>query len=298
MKNRSYQAYSRATVLSLTFAAFCVLASCATVPESTESLSESPDAASFLMEEGKMYTEGWNLSAARDSFDKALSSYASTNNREGIIQALLSLGWNVLQDGDPSAATEYYYHASELAEASGDGYLILDVRNHQADLALRLGDPVEASSLLENMEFPDGGRVEQARMRIFATALDSLGNTNEAILLLESAVENAAYTGELNEQAQAAYRLAVIHSRLANFEDALRWAQEALESDTKAGYPPGIAVDLWALAIIAVQSGDEVQAEDYYRRAWLAYRGMGRESEARDAAESLEKLTGRRTFLP
>ena len=71
-----------------------------------------------------------------------------------------------------------------------------------------------------------------------------------------------------------------------------------LDADKAASYAPGIAADLRALAIIAEKTGDTEAAEDYYRRAWLAWNGAGRTSDAESARQALEILTGRPEYLP
>ena len=290
--------------LAAAAAAALLFISCTTVPDADSAApareSGALPAAAAKLEEGRSLTDQWKLAEARSALTEALNLYSAHDDRRGTVEALLDLGWNTWQSGDPAGAREYYRHAHALAAAGGDAPLLLDVRNHQADLALRLGDPVGARDILGDRPEPDteSGRPAAAWYRLNGTALDALGQTGEALMSLELGVEIAGQGGELNELAQGAYRIAVILSRQADFEGARGWAETALAADRAASYPPGIAADLLALAIIAEQSGDTESAEDFYRRAWLAWNGAGRFQDAEGARRALEALTGRPEYLP
>ena len=285
-------------------AAALLLVSCVTAPVADPAEVPGNPAplatAARKLEEGRSLNEQSKLEEARDTLAEALNLYSSLDDSNGTVEALLDLGWNTWQSGDPSGAREYYRHADALAAAGDDRALLLDVRNHRADLALRLGDPVGAGSILG--EQPawglNSGRPVAAWYRLNGTALDALGRTDEALISLERGVAIAERDGARNEAAQGAYRIAAILSRQADFDRAGEWARKALEADKAASYAPGIAADLRALAIIAEKTGDTEAAEDYYRRAWLAWNGAGRTSDAEGARRALETLTGRPEYLP
>lgn len=292
----SYQKTGMA-LLSAIFSIFA-LTSCMTAPVAQTVESGQADKGDLLMEAGTNSTATMDLPAARESFKGALAEYAAMDYREGSVQALLALGWNFLQDGDPGSASEYYHQARALAEGGEDTILVRDTLNHQADLAIRIGDPVKASDLLDQGEVHGDARVESARLRLLGWSRDALGDTHKALSLLENAYHTASDGGELNEMAQSAYRIAKIQSRQANFSEAEKWAGRALDADREANYPPGIIADLRALAIIAVETGDDEAAADYYRRAWLALAGSGRPEDVENVREALESITGHFEFLP
>ncbi|MCK5735091.1 MAG: hypothetical protein KAH21_01385, partial [Spirochaetaceae bacterium] len=72
----------------------------------------------------------------------------------------------------------------------------------------------------------------------------------------------------------------------------------ALEADKSREYSPGIAADLRALAIISVKAEKYEEAEDYYRRSWLAWKALGRIDDAESARIELESLIGHPVTVP
>ncbi len=300
MRKRIYYFISSVCFASL-------LVSCTTAPlynqtatTEQESVTGPSEKAQALLEEGRSLTEEWKLDEARTPLLEAFSLYAALDDRSGTVEALLNLGWNAWQSGNPSAAEVYYAHARDLAEAGDDKSIILDVRNHQADLTLRLGDAVGARELLGTE--PDiswaSARTVSAWYRLEGSALDALGETSAAIDILKTGVGVAAESGEFNEEAQGSYRIATMLSRQADFTGALVWAERALRADKMAAYPPGIAADLRALAIIHEKMDNLEAAEDCYRRAWLAWYGAGRYSDAESARKALETISGGKAYLP
>lgn len=276
-----------------------LVSSCSTKPEEPEEIITRRKQADSLMTQGHERTDELAYDVARISYDAALGIYASLDYREGTIAALLALGRNSRMTGNPAAAEELFDHAEALAVGIGNPRFLRDVLNHKADLALRSGNPVAAAAYLEETPVSvSGGRERAAQLRLLGTVRHTMGDGEEAQRLLLESVAVAEAADEKVEAAQSYYKLASIASLDARFDEALSWAGQALASDKAAEYRPGIAADLRALAIISAKAGAVADAEDYFRRSWLAWRGLGRYDDAEDARSELEKLIGLPVTVP
>ena len=275
------------------------LFSCSTKPEEPSQLYTRRTQADSLLIQGFNQSDRLNFSPAKASFNQALNIYASLDNREGMVNALLALGRISRLEGDAESAEEFYLHAELLAGYSEDPKVMRSVLNHLADLSLRQGDPVKAMDYLEDRKIEvSSGRERAAQLRLRGSAEHAMGAEDAAAALLTEAAEIAEAADAKIEAAQAYYKLASIASLGARFEDAENWALKALEADKSREYSPGIAADLRALAIISVKSGNNKAAEDYYMRSWLAWRALGHSDDAELARIELENLSGRPVTVP
>jgi tetratricopeptide (TPR) repeat protein len=275
------------------------ISSCSTKPDESAEVYTRRLQADSLLVQGYNQSDMFHFNPAWASFNQALNIYASLDNREGMIDALLAMGRTRRITGDIEAAVELYAHAGALAEYSRNPDCIRSVLNHQADLALREGNPVQALDLLADRENESTtGRERSAQLRLRGSVEYALGNQEKAFSLLLEAVQVAEAAEEHVAAAQAYYKLASIASLGARFDEAEDWALKALKEDKIPEYVPGIASDLRALAIISEKSENKEAAEDYYRRAWLAYRALGRDDDAESARKRLENLTGTAVTVP
>jgi tetratricopeptide (TPR) repeat protein len=290
---------SRTLPLVLAVAAVVFFASCSTKPAEPEEVRSNRNIADSLMIQGYKSVDRYDMVAAWNSFDQALNIYASVDFREGVIDALLAMGRTKRISGDDEASEKLYAHAQGLADFSADPARVRSVLNHRGELALRQGNPVLAMELLGDREsdpLKGAERAEQLRLR--ASALYTISREEEAVSLL---MESAAVALEADvplEAAKTYYKLASISSLGARFAEAESWALKALDADKSEEYGPGIAADLRALAIISEKAGNLPLAEDYLRRSWLAWRGLGRPPEMEAARNDLEKITGREMEIP
>jgi len=273
--------------------------SCSTKPEKTSEVYTRRLQADSLLLQGFKQSDVLQFDPAWASFNQALNIYASLDHREGMINTLLAMGRTKRMTGDMESTEELYDHAGALAMYSDNPKLIRSVLNHQADLALRSGDPVKALDLLADRENEvTAGRERSAQLRLRGSARHAMGSDDEAVSLLVEAAEMAEMANEKVAAAQAYYKLASIASLNARFDEAEDWALKALEADKIPEYGPGIASDLRALAIISEKSGKSEIAEDYYLRSWLAFRALGRQDDAEAARFELETLIGRPVTVP
>jgi len=290
---------NRSALPVLLFILIVFFSACSSPPKEPEPVFTRRNQADSMMAQGHTMTDSLQLAAARASYEGALDIYASLDDRSGTVSALLALGRNSRAAGDADSARNLYTHAEALAVQSGDARLIRDAMNHRADIALRSGDPVTAWEYLDDTTpaVTDGG-IRAAQLRLMGSVKYELGSPDEANDYLSQAVNAALIADDMNEAAQAWYKMASIASLEARFDDAEALALKALEADKSGEYGPGIAADLRALAIINTKSGDIVEAEDYYRRAWLALRALGRTDDAEEARSELEKMTGEPVVVP
>jgi len=273
--------------------------SCSTKPEKNVEVYTRRLQADSLLLQGYKQSDMLQFDPAWASFDQALNIYASLDHREGMINTLLAMGRTRRMTGDIDSAQELYLHAGALADFSGNPKLIRSVLNHQADLALRDGDPVKALDLLADRENEvSSGRERSAQLRLRGSARHAMGSDDEAVPLLVEAAEIAEAAEEKVAAAQAYYKLASISSLNARFDEAEVWALKALDADRIPEYVPGIASDLRALAIICEKAGKNEAAEDYYLRSWLAFRALGRSDDAEASRIELETLSGRTVSVP
>ena len=272
---------------------------CSTKPKEPAEVYTRRVQADSLLVQGYNQTDILKFDPAWASFNQALNIYASLDNREGMINALLALGRTRRLTDDIDSAEELYSHARSLAVYSEDPKVMRSVLNHQGDLALRQGNPEKAMELLNDRENePAGGRERSAQLRLRGSAKAALGFGNEAVALLVEAAEVAITADEVTAAAQAYYKLASLSSLGARFDEAENWAVKALEADKSLEYTPGIAADLRALAIISAKAGKTEAAEDYYRRSWLSWRALGRDEDAEEARTELENLSGMQVTVP
>jgi hypothetical protein len=291
--------YRRKLALVLPFAAFVFFASCSTKPQEPAEVRSNRSIADSLMIQGYKSVDRYDMVTAWNSFDQALDIYASLDFREGVIDALLAMGRSRRISGDDEAAETLYTHAQSLADFSSDPARVRSVLNYRGDMALRQGNPVLAMELLGDRESdPLKGAERSEQLRLRASALYSLSREEESVSLLMQSVSVALEAGVPLEAAKSYYKLASISSLGARFAEAESWALKALEADRSAEYGPGIAADLRALAIISEKAGNLPLAEDYLRRAWLAWRGLNRPPEMEAARKDLEKITGRVMEIP
>ncbi len=272
---------------------------CSTKPKEPAEVYTRRVQADSLLIQGYNQTDTLKFDPAWASFNQALNIYASLDNREGMINALLALGRIRRLTEDIDSAEELYSHARSLAVYSEDTKAMRSVLNHQADLALRQGNPEKAMELLTDRENElTGGRERSAQLRLRGSARAALGFGDEAVVLLVESAEVALAADEKAAAAQAYYKLASLSSLGARFDEAEDWAIKALEADKSLEYAPGIAADLRALAIISAKAGKTEAAEDYYRRSWLAWRALGRSDDADEARSELEHLSGMQVTVP
>ena len=290
----------RSIVYRIAIAVIVLLwASCSTQPKEPEAITAKKTQADGLMEQGHERVDDLALDAARSSYMAALDVYAFLDHREGTIAALLALGRVTRMTGDTETTEEYFNHAESLARSFGEARPIRDVLNHKADLELRRGDPEAAVAYLEDgLPMVEDGRERAAQLRLRGASRFALGSEDEAVSLLQLAAFTAEEAGEHVEAAQSYYKLASIASLGGRYDEARNWAELALAADKAAEYGPGIAADLRALGIIAAKAGDEAAAEDYARRSWLAWKGLGRPDDAAAAKEKLEDILGRPVTVP
>ena len=280
-------------------AVILVSVSCSSRPDDSAAVTAKRNQADGLMKQGHTRVDELALDSARTSYGAALDIYAFLDHREGTIAALLALGRVSRMAGDPDITGELYDHAESLARSYGEGRPIRDVLNHKADLALRRGDPEAALTLLEDASPPvEDGRERAAQLRLQGASQYARGFEDEAMALLQLAASIAEEAGEHVEAAQSYYKLASIASLGGRYDEARNRAEQALAADKAAEYGPGIAADLQALGIIAGKAGNTAAAEDYARRSWLAWKGLGRPEEAAAARETLETLWGRPVTVP
>ena len=189
--------------------------SCSTKPKEPEEVYTRRKQADSLMLQGYNRTDTLNFDLAWSAFDAALDIYASLDNREGIIDALLALGRTKRMTGENDSAEELFSHAESMASFSDNPRLTRSVLNHQADLALRQGDPVQAMDLLAD-RIPEvtGGRERSAQLRLKGAARYAMGAENEAAaLLIEAAGIAEANTKQKNVKVINALQIGAVFSR-------------------------------------------------------------------------------------
>ena len=276
-----------------------VLGSCSSAPDEEKDVYSRKTQADSLMEQGHRAIDSLEHDLAEVSYAEALGIYASLDLRDQTVAALLALGRSCQMNDDNDGTQAYFNHAAALVERSDNARLKQDVTNHLAADALRREDWDRAADLLEDSpDSPVDGRERAAQLRLQGSLKESLGYAEEASLLLEEAAQVALASDEAVEAALAFYKLASIASLASRYDEAFAWALKALEADKSAEYTPGIASDLRALAIISDKSGRKADAEDYYRRSWLAWRGLGRDEDAENSRMRLEEISGRAMMLP
>lgn len=285
------------------FASAFLLISCSSLPKSdtVEQKTQSRSIALQLMEQGKQQYDQGNYQASLDHYQLALYQYTGINNHIGSLQALLALSRNHHILGDSLRAKESLSLAESLVRREGMPEQIRNVYNHYADYFLKEGnfDKAEEYCFLESdLNLSTDNSLNSERLRLLGTLYKKQQDYNQALVNLQQALDMDIKLNLIQNQASDYYLIASIHSLEGRYAEAVAALEKALEKDSYLEYIPGVASDLTALGKVAVKQGEVDTAIYYFRRAYMAWKGLGNSLEMDTVAMQIQELTGESFYSP
>jgi tetratricopeptide (TPR) repeat protein len=294
--------HGRVTGLLLLVLAGLLLSGCSTKPKEPPVVRNEKNRATGFLSQGNKQFDAGLYDPARESYKKALSIFGSINDDDGIIDSLLSLARAGMVLGGGKETAELLTYAESYALMTKKPHLIRSVYNFRGEFLLKNGDYEGALALCADDKVPglSGDSEEAAGMfRIRGKALKRLERYPEAAEALKRAIEIDTKLMHEADLAADYYILASVHSLTGDYPRAMETIQKALELDRKIESKSGIAADLAAMATIYEKSGDNESALVFWHKAYLAWRGMGLDSEKKEAADAIRRLSGNTAvFLP
>ncbi len=256
--------------------------SCSSAPKSTgEALVVKNDAADFTRLADSFFFAGQYASALQ-YYGSALEANLSVDNIAGSLSSRNALGRTYLALGRLEDASRELTDALEDARAAGLKPAMALSLSNLGELAYARGMLDEAERLfLEAVPFATERDVSAAVL-LHNRAVVALARGQ-----LEQAEQFLREAAGLNERAKRwvelgtnRYVLAAVFRARGNIEDALVWANLALDADKFAENTLGIGADLEALAKLHIAARKSSVAFDLYRRAFGLWLSVDRETEA------------------
>lgn len=279
------------------------ISSCSSLPGSgkVEQKTLARSVALQLMEQGKKQYDLGNYESALENYQSALYQYSGINYPAGSLQALLALSRNYYSLGDLDRVQISLSLAESLVDRQGIPEQMRNVYNHYADFYLKeenFEKAEEYCNLESDIPFEENHSLNSERLRVLGTIYKKQRDYSQAMLFLQQALDMDMHLNEIQNQASDYYLIASIHSLEGRYSQAVISLEAALEKDSYMEYIPGVASDLTALGKVAVKQGEVDTAVFYFRRAYLAWKGLGHIGEMDTVAMQIQELTGESFYSP
>lgn len=276
-------------IISLVFVLFW--AGCSSLPKETVQHTERNEQASSFLKMGLKQHQGGHYPKACAFFKKALASYSSVDDGGGVAESYCGLGRSQMAMEELEKAETSFQQAHLAAKGSGFVDLEAQALGGLGAVALHRNQPDQAISLFEKaLALP---LVQQSSTRAtvlhdLGAAHQKLGDNSKALPLFESALGLHETLRDLMGIATDCYSLALMYEAENNNVLALEYARRALNHDKRAENPYGVAQDLTLLGTLSSANGQEDQAQDYLRRANLAWGALGRSDQCQKITSKIQ----------
>lgn len=284
----------RAAVRAIGTAAFAAvaLAACSSAPKTNTIVVEAKNRAAEYAELGNSFLARGRLEEALSFHEQALRENRSVDNVEGIAASLNSIGRIYIAAGMLERAETELRDALEYGRiAASDAQRALALAN-LGEIRWLSGEAEGALELFEQA-MPLAARDDAVRAIVLhdrAVVLRALGRRAEARSDFMAAQGINQKLSRWTELAANWYALAGLSRSEGLLEDALVWAEKALEADKRAEHSSGIAADLEASGTILKELGRKEEAYDRYRRAFDVWLAAENREGTRRALEALAAL--------
>jgi tetratricopeptide (TPR) repeat protein len=183
---------------------------------------------------------------------------------------------------------------TSLAEDLKNPVLIRDSANHLGNYYLATGDLVQAEKWYTYTEkLPqEMSEVLSEYYRLGGTIAKREGNYEQALENYNRALETDNTLKEPTQIGINYYLQGSAYSLMGNYNMAVDSLLTALEKDRFYENLPGIAADLSALAQVMEKSDRLAEALIYYKRAYLAWKGLNREEKTEEIILKIEIIGG------
>lgn len=256
--------------------------SCSSLPKGSpqEGINTQKEKAALYLKKGNALFN-WNLfESSAEMYAEAFKMAAKVDWLEGMIRSQVHLSSTHDRMGQAEPSRLALDRARNILDhmPAKTPVLTLLVLNRECEWLLFNKNPDSAlafSAHVTEQELKLKVQETGEFWRIRGVALKQKQN----FLLAESALKKAlALDLKMNFTPEAAsdyYILSSILSLKGQKEEALKTMHKALEKDKLIENSPGIAQDLYALALIHEKAGNPLEADHYYQRSLLVYKASG-----------------------
>jgi tetratricopeptide (TPR) repeat protein len=256
-------------MIRLIFLAFALMALTACSSPATARLPALVEQAQTADKEARRALRNGDLARAQRSFSRLLTLQQSLDDTEGAAITLINL-----------ATVSHQLHDEIGALAWLDKVLLEKTTIYPAAAktsayfrrAVILVNLQRLSEAVESMQEAQKGCAEKCPEQLGISVLHARilllqGDAQTALTLAQQVLKNASVDTEENTNAMRV--LAEAEERLLRYPDSLAHYQQALAADKQLGLSARMAEDLHGLARVAKKLGQDVDAENYARRAAL-----------------------------
>jgi tetratricopeptide (TPR) repeat protein len=272
-------------------ATLLALTACGSVPLQSDSDARRERQAE-LSERAQRAIGRGEVARAAGYYREALRIAESTEDFAGIGVYALNLAATYQALDEPALAQATL--GKVLADpARFEPGLVVEAAGRRALLALQARQLDAAGEWLERAErdcAPPACRARVALTNVRGQLLLEGGNAAQARTVMVQALAGARAEGNREEEANALRVDGRAAARLGGYDEALALLDRALALDKQLGLPRKIALDLIALAEVALARGERDFARDYARRALSVSRAAGSKRQQADAQRLLESV--------
>ena len=274
-----------AALLTLSLAA-----ACSTAPRTTDGVATAKNQAAQDSTNGEAYYRQGRYDLALQFFTRSLNAYTSVDNEEGIVQSYNAIGTTSMAMGSLDMAEEILIRARERSRGMDPPLLAIST-NNLGELYLAKGEAQKALGILEEaLAMPAGARTPMQTGLLYhnlGIAQKDLGNPAKAQEYYRKSLEINLANKLIAQAAGDYYMIAAVHSKNGEYAEAEKNAALALAADKQIENSPGIALDLYAMGLIANRRKDAAAAYDYFQRSSLVYTTLGWKPEMKKALTEL-----------
>jgi tetratricopeptide (TPR) repeat protein len=268
-----------------------LLAACSSTPPPPEGVTDRKNQAADFMKSGQAALQAAQYAQALQYYQMALDLNTAVDNVSGMAVAWNSVATIQTAMGRIADAKASMAQAKDLAEASGDRKVILQVAVNfiQADLAA--GNYDSAAKRLEALKpFPEsaeGASLEHAQ----GTLLKATDQPIAALAAYDRALNLNKRLSLKQDMATNHFMKASVLDKLERWPEALNELQAALALDRVMENTLGIGIDWRAIGTVYLKTGKPSDAFDAYVRATRLFQAAGLPDQQRRTIQMLLPVT-------
>jgi tetratricopeptide (TPR) repeat protein len=243
------------------------ICACVTSPPATSSADGFDDGDRELKRGIHWYQKGCTRKAL-EHFHAAHEHYSFLDQQVGVARSLNSIANCYRHSGKKDDARLFYDASIAAARRCDDQRVMVQAMSNKAAMLIESDDLAGAEVLLDEAKrlSRETGPVYAMVLNHQAVLLMRANQADAAASLLDQAGSVAAGDG-FNSQAALHFTRGQLMMNSGNYSQAMRHFQQALELDRMAGFTRGMADDLFSMAIVHEQLGEDEAALDCLDRS-------------------------------
>jgi tetratricopeptide (TPR) repeat protein len=276
---------------TLTALLLVLLAACSSAPPPPEGITDRKNQAADFLKSGQAAFQAAQYAQALQYYQLALDLNTAVDNVSGMAVAWNSVSTVQTAMGRTTDAKASLNQARDLANASGDRKIILQVEVNfiQADLAA--GNTDSAAKRLEALKpFPEsaeGASLEHAQ----GTLLKAIDQPIQALAAYDRAIALNKRFSLKQDMATNHFMKASVYDKLERWPEALNELQVALGLDRLMENTLGIGIDWRAIGTVSLKMGKTADAFDAYVRATRLFQAAGLPDQQKRTVQMLLPVT-------